>query len=164
MNILMVYPETPCTFWSFRNAVKFVSRKSGEPPLGLLTIAALLPADWQKKVIDMNVSPLLDEQLQWADYVFITGMNIHKESFKKVVKRCNELNIPVVAGGPMVTTDYQEFLGIDHFILNEAEITLPLFLDDLAEGNPKHSNSSLGTVRTKKICYHEYPVFAGLSL
>jgi radical SAM superfamily enzyme YgiQ (UPF0313 family) len=142
MNILLVYPETPSTFWSFRNAVKFISRKSGEPPLGLLTVAALLPADWQKKLIDMNVSPLSDEQLKWADYVFISGMNIHKESFKKVVKRCNELNTPVVAGGPMVTTDYQEFLGIDHFILNEAEITLPLFLNDLADGHPEHIYST----------------------
>src|SRR4030042_2255636 len=138
MNILLIYPETPPTFWSFRNAVKFISRKSGEPPLGLLTVAAMLPVNWNKKLIDMNVSPLSDEQLQWADYVFITGMNIHKESFKKVVKRCNELNTRVVAGGPMVTTDYQEFLGVDHFILNEAEITLPLFLNDLAAGHPEN--------------------------
>ena len=137
MKILLVYPETPSTFWSFRNAVKFISRKSGEPPLGLLTVAALLPADWSKKLVDTNVSPLTDEQILWADYVFLTGMNIHKTSFRKIVKRCNELERPVVAGGPMVTTDHQEFMGVDHFILNEAEITLPQFLADLAAEHPK---------------------------
>ena len=142
MKILLVYPETPSTFWSFRNAIKFISKKSSEPPLGLLTIAAMLPDSWELKLIDMNVSPLKDEDIRWADYVFLTGMNIHKTSFKQVVKRCNELGVPVVAGGPMVTTDHREFLGVDHFILNEAEITLPLFLQDLQQGKPKHIYAS----------------------
>jgi radical SAM superfamily enzyme YgiQ (UPF0313 family) len=137
MKILLVYPETPSTFWSFRNALKFVSKKSAEPPLGLLTVAAMLPKQWAKKLIDMNVSKLKDKHIRRADYLFISGMNVHRESFKKIVKRCNELGTPVIAGGPMVTTDYQEFLGVDHFILNEAEITLPLFLKDLQKGRPK---------------------------
>lgn len=142
MNILLVYPETPSTFWSFRHAIKFISKKSGEPPLGLLTVAALLPDDWNKKLIDMNVTPLTDDHLHWADYVFLSGMNVHHDSFQKVVKRCNELKIPVVAGGPMATTDYQNFTGVDHFVLNEAEITLPLFLKDLAKGRAKHLYST----------------------
>ncbi|HDL18787.1 MAG TPA: DUF4070 domain-containing protein [Bacteroidetes bacterium] len=138
MKILLVYPETPVTFWSFKDALRFISKKSAEPPLGLLTIAAMLPVDWDKKLIDMNVSPLKDEQIRWADYLFLTGMNIHKCSFKKVMRRSNELNTPVVAGGPMVTTDYEEFLGVDHFVLNEAEATLPPFLNDLRAGKAKH--------------------------
>lgn len=138
MKILLVNPETPSTFWSFRNALKFISKKSSEPPLGLLTIAAMLPAEWEQKLIDMNVSHLDDNLITWADYVFITGMNIQIESFKKVVQRCNEFKIPVVAGGPMCTMDYQEISGVDHFVLNEAEITLPLFLTDLQNGTPKH--------------------------
>lgn len=137
MKILLVYPETPSTFWSFRNALKFVSKKSAEPPLGLLTVAAMLPKQWNKKLIDMNVSKLKDKHIRRADYLFISGMNVHRAAFKKIVKRCNELGTPVIAGGPMVTTDYQEFLGVDHFILNEAEITLPLFLKDLQKGRPK---------------------------
>jgi len=137
MNILFVYPKIPATFWSFHNAVKFISKKSSEPPLGLITIAAMLPGWWSKKLIDMNVAELTDEQLQWADYMFISAMNIQRKSFEEVVARANRLKIPVVAGGPMVTTEHEEFSGIDHFILNEAEITLPPFLKDLQAGHPK---------------------------
>jgi radical SAM superfamily enzyme YgiQ (UPF0313 family) len=137
MNILLISPETPTTFWSFRNALKFISKKSSEPPLGLLTIAAMLPDTWKKKLVDMNVSRLENRHIDWADYVFITGMNIQLNSFKEVIKRCNELETPVVAGGPMCTTEYHELEGVHHFILNEAEITLPQFLSDLETGNPK---------------------------
>lgn len=137
MNILLVYPESPSTFYSFRNALKFISKKSAEPPLGLITIAAMLPPKWNKKLIDMNVAKLKDKHLNWADYVFISGMSIHKSSFKTIIKRCNQIGVKVVAGGPMVTTDYQEFLGVDHFILNEAEATLPQFLEDLENNCPK---------------------------
>jgi len=97
----------------------------------------MLPENWDKKLIDMNVTPLTDDDILWADYVFLTGMNIHKDSFKKVLRRCNELGAKVVAGGPMVTTDHAEFLGVDHFILNEAELTLPLFLEDLEKGQAR---------------------------
>ena len=138
MNILLVYPETPSTFWSFHNALKFVSKKSSEPPLGLLTVAAMLPKTWDKQLVDMNVSTLKDTDLEWADYVFISAMNIQIESFKKVVKRCNEKGVKVVAGGPLCTTDYKSLEGIDHFVLNEAEITLPLFLKDLQNGSAKY--------------------------
>jgi len=138
MKILLVYPQIPSTFWSFKSAVKFVSKKSTEPPLGLVTVAALLPEDWEKRIIDTNVTHLRDEDIKWADYLFITGMNIQKDSFKKIVRRSNELNTPVAAGGPMVTSDYKEFLGIDHFILNEGEITLPRFLADLERGEAEH--------------------------
>jgi radical SAM superfamily enzyme YgiQ (UPF0313 family) len=138
MKVLLVNPETPSTFWSFRNALKFISKKSSEPPLGLLTIAAMLPADWEKKLIDMNVSCLEDTHIKWADYVFITGMNIQIDSFKNVVQRCSKSETPVIAGGPMCTTDHSEFGGVDHFILNEAEITLPQFLDDLQNGTPRY--------------------------
>jgi radical SAM superfamily enzyme YgiQ (UPF0313 family) len=138
MKILFVNPETPSTFWSFKNALKFVSKQSGDIPLGLLTVASMLPKDWEKKLVDMNVSRLKDKQIQWADYVFLGGMNIQSVSFKEVIKRCNELEIKVVAGGPLMTTNHEEFLGVDHFILNEAEITLPPFLKDLENGTPKH--------------------------
>jgi len=137
MKILLVYPETPDTFWSFRNALKFVAKKSSEPPLGLLTVAAMLPEAWEKKLIDMNVSILEDKTIQWADYVFISGMDVHIKSFKKVISRCNTLGVKVVAGGPMCTLNYKQFLGIDHFVLGEAECALPPFLEDLINGNPK---------------------------
>lgn len=138
MRILFVYPETPTTFWSFRNALKFVSKKSSEPPLGLLTVAAMLPEEWEKKLVDMNVTKLTDSHLKWADYVFLTGMNIHYRSLNEIIRRCNALQVKIIGGGPLFTCDYQKFKGIDHFVLNEAEITLPLFLEDLKKGTPRH--------------------------
>ncbi len=142
MKILLVYPQVPHTFWSFHNALKFVSKKSAEPPLGLLTVAAMLPAEWEKKLVDMNVSHLSDEDIQWADYVFISGMNVQINSFKEVIKRCRTLGVKVVAGGPLCTTDHEELEGVDHFVLNEAEITLPQFLRDLQAGRAKHVYAS----------------------
>ena len=142
MKILFVYPETPSSFWSFKDALKFVSKKAPEPPLGLITVAAMLPGSWEKRLIDMNVSKLADKDILWADYVFLSGMNIQIISFREVIRRCNKLNVGVVAGGPLATTQHQDFLGVDHFILNEAEATLQPFLNDLAEGNPKHIYSS----------------------
>jgi radical SAM superfamily enzyme YgiQ (UPF0313 family) len=142
MKILLVFPKIPTTFWSFHNALRFISKKSSEPPLGLLTIAAMLPKKWDKKLIDMNVSTLLEKDIQWADYVFLTGMNVQRQSFEEVINQCNEFNTPVIAGGPMVSTEGNVFEGIDHYIMNEAEITLPLFLTDLEAGCAKPVYSS----------------------
>ena len=128
MKILLVYPEFPDTFWSFRHAIKFISKKAVAPPLGLLTVAAMLPREWEIRFIDMNVSRLQDEDLGWADYVFLSGMNIQLKAFNEVTKRCSQHGIKVVAGGPLATNDPQECLGVDHFVLSEAEITLPHFL------------------------------------
>jgi len=137
MKVLLIYPQSPDTFWGFKHAIKFISRKSTEIPLGLITIAGLLPTDWDLRLIDMNIESLKTRDLEWADMVFLSGMNIHLQSFQKIVRRCNELNIKVVAGGPLATMEYEQILGVDHFVLNEAEITLPLFLADLEKGCAK---------------------------
>jgi radical SAM superfamily enzyme YgiQ (UPF0313 family) len=142
MKILLVNPQIPTTFWSFHNALKFISKKSSEPPLGLLTVAAMLPEHWHKKLIDLNVEPLDDDQLLWADYVFLTGMHVQKASFMDVLQRCHNLAIPVIAGGPMCTMEPDAFSDVDHLILNEAEITLPSFLEDLQLGKAKRVYSS----------------------
>jgi len=142
MKILLVYPETPVTFWSFKDALKFISKKSSEPPLGLITVAAMLPQDWDKKLIDLNVAKLIDKDILWADYVFLGGMNVQINSVKEVIRRCNKLGTKIVGGGPLFTTQHRDFLGVDHFVLNEAEITLPLFLEDLKNGNAKHLYST----------------------
>jgi radical SAM superfamily enzyme YgiQ (UPF0313 family) len=138
MKILLVYPRYPDTFWSFRHALKFLSKKATFPPLGLLTVAAMLPAEWEKRVVDLNVNPLRDEEITWADFVFISAMVVQKDSTAEVITRCNSLETRVVAGGPLFTTGYDEFEGVDHFVLGEAEVTLPLFLADLAQGCPQH--------------------------
>ena len=137
MNILLVYPKYPDTFWSFKYALKFISKKATFPPLGLITIASILPEDWDIKLVDMNIEPLHDKDIIWADYVFISAMSIQSESVNTIIKRCRDLNTKIVAGGPLFTSSYENFSGIDHFVLNEAEITLKSFIKDLGTGNPK---------------------------
>lgn len=136
-RILLVYPEMPDTFYALKHFIEVVGKKAAFPPLGLLTVAALLPQSWEKKLIDLNVSPLLDEDIQWADYVLLSAMNVQEQSVRQIIKQCNQNKAVIVAGGPLFTHEYDRFDGIDFFVLNEAEITLPLFLNDLAAGNPQ---------------------------
>ncbi|MDR3576048.1 MAG: DUF4070 domain-containing protein [Anaerolineaceae bacterium] len=133
MKILLVYPEFPDTFWSFKHALKFVHKKAGAPPLGLLTVAAMLPADWEKRLADLNVADLTDEDLAWADYVFLSAMIVQRESASSVIQRCKSAGVKVVAGGPLFTMEHEQFPNVDYFVLNEAEITLPPFLRDLEQ-------------------------------
>lgn len=137
MNILMLYPEFPDTFWSFKHALSFVGKKAAFPPLGLLTVAAMLPAEWSRRLVDLNVRKLSGKDLAWADYAFISGMTIQKESARRLIKRCKDAGLKVVAGGPLFTMERDEFPEVDHFVLNEAEITLPHFLYDLRNGCAK---------------------------
>jgi radical SAM superfamily enzyme YgiQ (UPF0313 family) len=142
MKVLFVYPKYPDTFWGFKYALKFISKKATHPPLGLLTVAAMLPKEWKKKLVDMNVTTLSDKDLEWADYVFISAMCIQKASVKEVLTRCKKMGIKTVAGGPLFTTEHEEFEDVDHFVLNEAEITLPPFLKDLKNRCAKRIYSS----------------------
>jgi radical SAM superfamily enzyme YgiQ (UPF0313 family) len=138
MKILMVYPQYPVTFWSFKHALKFVSKKSSYPPLGLLTVAAMLPGEWEKKLVDMNVARLTDDDIKWADYVFISAMVIQKESVKEVIARCREMGATTVAGGPLFTMEPHDYHNVDHLVLGEAESILPEFLEDLVNGDARH--------------------------
>jgi radical SAM superfamily enzyme YgiQ (UPF0313 family) len=138
MKILLVCPECPETFWSFKHALRIISRKALLPPLGLLTVAAMLPDTWQKRLVDMGVRPLRDRDIAWADYVFLSAMRIHKDSVDQIVARCKKLGVKIVAGGPLFTAGYERAQEIDHLVLDEAETTLPVFLQDLAEGHPQH--------------------------
>ena len=138
MKILLVNPKNPNTFWSFNYALKFISKKASHPPLGLLTVASMLPEEWDIKLIDMNVNSLSRKDMKGVDLIFIGGMSIQKASAKKVIEMAKEMNVKVVAGGPLFTTEYKEFDDVDYLVLNEAEVTLPLFLKDLETGNPQH--------------------------
>src|SRR5512146_122743 len=99
MRVLLIYPENPDTFWSFKHVLRFVSKRSTFPPLGLLTVAAMLPSDWHLKLVDLNVEHLRDSDLRWADYVMISAMIVHTDSVNQVVARCQALNKPIIAGG-----------------------------------------------------------------
>jgi len=131
MRILLVYPEMPDTFYAMRHFMKIVNKKATYPPLGLMTVAALLPQHWEKKLADLNVKPLTNDDIMWADFVFLSAMNVQEESVHRVIKQCKECGAKIVAGGSLFTHEYYRFNNIDHFVLNEAEITLPLFLEDL---------------------------------
>ena len=138
MKVLLVYPEYPVTFWSFDYALKFISKKAAYPPLGLLTVAAMLPDDWVVRLVDLNIEKFKDSDLEWADYVMISAMLIQKKSVMSIIERCRHLGARIIAGGPLFNSTPEEFLGlVDHLILNEAELTLPPFLSDLSVGNPK---------------------------
>ncbi len=134
MKILLVCPRTPDTFWSFKHVLRFVSKRAAFPPLGLLTVAALLPADWQLKLVDLNVERLTDDDLAWADYVMLSAMIVHKASVEEIVSRCRELGKAIIAGGPLFTTGHAAFPDIPHFVLGEAEELIPQVVDDICRG------------------------------
>jgi radical SAM superfamily enzyme YgiQ (UPF0313 family) len=136
-KILLVYPEVPTTYWSFDHALPFVDKKAAIPPLGLMTVAAMLPADYELRLIDLNVQDLARSDIEQADLVFLSAMIVQKQSFDEVVQLCRQLGKPVVAGGPYPISMHEQIEGVDHFVLDEAEVTLPRFLQDLSEGHPQ---------------------------
>jgi len=134
MNVLLVSPKTPTTFWSFKHALKFVSKRSAFPPLGLLTVAGMLPESWNLKLVDLNVSRLRDRHLRWADYVMIGAMIVQKESVGEVIRRCHALGRPVIAGGPLFTTGHESFGDDLHYVLGEAEEVVDELVADMETG------------------------------
>ncbi len=134
MNVLLIYPQFPDTFWSFKHALAFIRKRAGHQPLGLITVAAMLPPEWNQRLVDTNVTRLTRADLAWADLAMISAMNIQRESAAELIARCREAGVRVVAGGPLFTAEHERFAGVDHFVLNEAELTLPDFLRDLEAG------------------------------
>jgi radical SAM superfamily enzyme YgiQ (UPF0313 family) len=142
MNVLLISPATPPTFWSFRHVLRLASRRSAFPPLGLLTVAAMLPADWNLRLIDLDVSRLQDSDLDWADWVLLSGMIIHADSCHAVASRCAARGKPVIAGGPLFTTGSEQFPEIGHFVLGEAENVMPRLVGDMIAGTVRERYES----------------------
>lgn len=142
MKALLLYPAFPDTFWSFKHAMKFIRKRAALPPLGLLTVGAMLPEDWELKLIDVNVRPLRDRDLAWADVVLISAMIAQRASAVELIARCRAAGKRVIAGGPLFTVEPEQFPEVDHLVLNEAETTLPAFLEDFAQGRARHLYSS----------------------
>jgi radical SAM superfamily enzyme YgiQ (UPF0313 family) len=136
LKVLLVYPEFPDTFWSFRHALRFIDKAAACPPLGLITVAAMLPRDWELRLVDSNVRKMTAADLRWADQVWVSAMNIQRQSAREIIGRAKKAGRTVVAGGPLFAGEHEQFSEVDHFVLNEAEITLPLFLADLERGCP----------------------------
>ncbi len=116
MNVLLLYPEFPDTFWSYKHALSFVGKKATFPPLGLLTVAAMLPEQWGRRLVDMNIRSLRQQDLAWADLVFVGGMMIQKEAAKRVIRRCKDALLTVVAGGPVFFSEHEEVLYLGLFL------------------------------------------------
>jgi radical SAM superfamily enzyme YgiQ (UPF0313 family) len=133
----MVYPKIPATYWNHDYLIAVSIYKSVAPPLGLLTIAAMLPENFDVKLIDMNTTGLTLKDIEEADLVFISAMIIQKESFDQVVQLCRKCQKPVVAGGPYATSSYKDIRDVDYFVLNEGEVTLPKFIQDYKNGRPQ---------------------------
>ncbi|MFP4656649.1 MAG: B12-binding domain-containing radical SAM protein [Candidatus Woesearchaeota archaeon] len=137
MRILFVYPEYPETFWSFKHVLKFISKKAAFPPLGILTISSMLPPETEKKLIDLNIEELSKDDVMWADYVFISAMIVQKDSVMKISRFAKSLGKKVVAGGPLFSVEnIDDFRRIDNFVLDEGEVTFPMFISDLSKGRP----------------------------
>lgn len=137
MRILLVYPDYEETFWSFKRILKILGKKAAFPPLGLLTVGAMLPGSWEKKLVDMNTDILKDEYIKWADYIFISAMIVQKESTRRTINKIKRFKKPIVAGGPLFTTGWEEFTDVDHIFLGEVENIFLQFVEDLNKGKPK---------------------------
>jgi radical SAM superfamily enzyme YgiQ (UPF0313 family) len=144
MKILLVYPQTPDTFWSFKHVLPFISKKAAFPPLGLLTVAAMLPRGWELKLVDTNVERLRDDEIRWADYVMISGMIVHKDSAQQIIDRCLALDKYVIAGGPLFTTGHESFPKVQTFVLGEAEELMAQVVADLERGQLQRRYSASG--------------------
>ena len=137
MRTLLINPEFPNSYWSGRASLPFARRKSLLPPLGLVTVAALLPDDWECRLVDLNVEPLDDEALRWADVAMITGMLVQRESLHEVLRRCREAGVPSVVGGPYASALPGELSDADHVVVGEGEEIIPVLAADLAAGRAK---------------------------
>jgi len=142
LNVLLAYPEFPDTFWSFKHALRFVRKPANSPPLGLLTVAGMLPREWNLRLVDLNVRPLADADLAWADCAFVSAMAVQRPSVERILARCAAAGVPVVAGGPLFTAQPEQFPTVDHLVLGEAELTLPPLLADLARRSARHVYAS----------------------
>src|ERR1043165_7520989 len=134
MKALLIYPEFPDTYWSFRHALKFEGKGSAFPPLSLLTVSALLPNEWERRLVDMNVRSLNPADIEWADIVFASAMIVQRDSLERVISLCKAMAKRVVVGGPYVSTSKDQLPEADHIFIGEAETTLPEFVHDLKLG------------------------------
>ena len=177
VNVLLLYPEFPDTFWSFKHALKFVRKRASLPPMGLLTVAAMLPADWELRLVDVNVRALRPRDIEWADMVFISAMIVQRDSARELIARCRAAGRTIVAGGPLFTAEHESFPEVDHFVLNEAEITLPPLPGGPGAGpgpaalfhrrttpTARDPGAALGPDRPPPLRHDERPVLPRLSL
>jgi radical SAM superfamily enzyme YgiQ (UPF0313 family) len=135
---LLVYPAFAPSFWGFKFALQYLGKKSAMPPLGLLTLANMFSPDYAVRLVDMNVQPLTDADLAWADMICTSTMIVQRKSLVQVIARAKRAGKPVVAGGPHPTSYWEEIAEVDYFLLGEVEDTFPRFLHDFENGTATH--------------------------
>jgi radical SAM superfamily enzyme YgiQ (UPF0313 family) len=151
-NALLVYPAFATSFWSFKYALHYLGKKSSMPPLGLLTLANMFSTDYNLRLVDMNVRPLTDADLHWADLVCTSTMIVQRNALAQVIARAKRAGKPVVAGGPHPTSYWEDIAEVDYFLLGEVEATFPLFLRDLENGTAKLTSGNKVSKRAFR-CY-----------
>lgn len=137
MKVLLVYPEFPDTFWSFKHALPFQGKRSAFPPLGLLTVSAMLPKHWEKRLVDLNVQRMKDKDIDWADVVFFSGMIVQGPSMKEHLARAKQRGRRTVVGGPIVSAHDPVIAQADHIVEGEAEELISQLAEDLEHGTAK---------------------------
>ena len=134
MNALLIYPKFPDTYWSFKHALSFQGKRAAQPPLGLMTIAALLPASWPRRLVDTNVERLTDKDLAWADVAMISGMHVQHAALVAIVERCRARCLRTVVGGPITSSMSRADIKADHIVIGEAEALIDELAGDLTAG------------------------------
>jgi radical SAM superfamily enzyme YgiQ (UPF0313 family) len=137
MNALLIYPQFPDTYWSFKHALSIEGKRAAQPPLGLMTIAALLPNTWRKRLIDTNVESLKDADLAWADVALVSGMQVQQEHLASIIERCRARGLRTVVGGPIASSMSAAGLKADHVVIGEAEDLIATLARDLETGNAR---------------------------
>jgi radical SAM superfamily enzyme YgiQ (UPF0313 family) len=144
MNALLIWPQIPLTYWGAQYSVRLLGKRAVMPPLGLLTVAALCPPDWNLRLVDLNIGELSQTDIEWADLALLSGMGIQHRSMMETINRCGQAGVPTVVGGPDATSSPEKFAAATYLLQDEAEITLPLFLKDFVAGNPQRVYTASG--------------------
>ncbi|HEY9773621.1 MAG TPA: B12-binding domain-containing radical SAM protein [Planktothrix sp.] len=144
MNVLLIWPKIPLTYWGAQYSIRLLHKKAVMPPLALITVAAMCPKNWQFRLVDLNIEELTDEHIQWAELAMLSGMAVQHTSMKNAIARLKRANVKTLVGGPDATSSPEKFEDVDYLLLDEAEITLPRFLDDLAAGKPERIYTAEG--------------------
>ena len=151
MKILLLYPLFPDTFWSFRHALPFIGKRSAYPPLGLLTVSAMLPPHWERKLVDLNVEELCDKDIAWADMAFLSAMLVQGPSLAQLIGRCRNAGLRTVVGGPVTSADNASYEGADHVVRGEAEGIIEELVSDLEAGNAHRRYEAPGRADMTKV-------------
>jgi radical SAM superfamily enzyme YgiQ (UPF0313 family) len=151
MKVLLLYPRFPDTFWSFRHALPFIGKRSAYPPLGLLTVSAMLPAHWERKLVDLNVEELRDKDIAWADVVFLSAMLVQGPSLEELIARCRKAGLRTVVGGPVTSAENPSYKGADHVVRGEAEDVIEELVSDMEAGNARPSYEAAGRADMNRV-------------